>query len=110
LEFHALGEVLDVVAPYNVAIIPSYKIGGKWRLFGAMAGKSISNKIFSSLDRFIVEDIPQIILQIIYIFSREESVFDDENGTFVVVSLVFNFASLLITFYKFFTIRPSIIT
>jgi len=53
LEFEAVGNILDVVAPYNVSTIPNWKC-----LPESLRGKTISNAIFKSFLRIAGEDIP----------------------------------------------------
>ena len=56
LEFIALSDVLDVVAPYNVVPIPNNWFTRKF--MGTNAGKSVPRKMINTGTRIFLEDIP----------------------------------------------------
>jgi hypothetical protein len=62
LEFMALGEILDVVSPYNVSHIWTNWIT---RYLG-IAGKTINNHILTHIVRIVFEDVPQLVIQLIF--------------------------------------------
>jgi hypothetical protein len=56
LEMVALGDILDSVAPYNVSTIPN-----NWftkTFFPFYSGMTISNRIISSIQKLMLEDVP----------------------------------------------------
>ena len=57
----AVSEVMDVISASNAATIPN------WRIFGSLRGKLINNRIVNNFLRIILEDIPQIALQVWFI-------------------------------------------
>ena len=57
----AVSEVMDVISASNAASIPNF------RIFGSLRGKLVNNRIVNNILRIILEDIPQIALQVWFI-------------------------------------------
>ncbi|KRX09486.1 hypothetical protein PPERSA_12229 [Pseudocohnilembus persalinus] len=102
IEFNAVADVLDFIAPYNVVVIPNNCITRI--ILPQFYGKAINNKVLVSILTFIFEDIPQLLLGLAFIFQNEQ------KYTFNVISvIVMSLISLIIAFYNFMSIRPSIL-
>ncbi|EAR85563.2 transmembrane protein, putative (macronuclear) [Tetrahymena thermophila SB210] len=100
LDFIAFSEVLDIVSPYNVTRIPN-----NWLtklIIPKISGQSMNQRIYYQLLRILFEDVPQIIIQIIYLIGQ--------INIYAYISLIMSFISFSLAFYKILSIRPSIIS
>jgi hypothetical protein len=57
----AVSEVMDVISASNASPIPNL------RIFGSLRGKLVNNRIVNNFLRIILEDMPQIVLQVWFI-------------------------------------------
>ncbi|KAL4473615.1 hypothetical protein ABPG74_022479 [Tetrahymena malaccensis] len=102
VEFEAVNNILDTVAPYNISFVPNNFL---FRFFfPTAAGQSISNRLMHSIQKFLLEDIFQIILQAAFVADQGK---DDLT---VMLSIASSILSLLKAFYKFMSIRPTTIS
>ncbi|KAL4497405.1 hypothetical protein ABPG72_011340 [Tetrahymena utriculariae] len=100
LDFIAFSEVLDIVSPYNVTRIPN-----NWLtklIIPKISGQSMNQRIYYQLLRILFEDVPQIIIQIIYLIGQ--------INIYAYISLIMSFISFSLALYKILSIRPSIIS
>ncbi|EAR92477.2 transmembrane protein, putative (macronuclear) [Tetrahymena thermophila SB210] len=102
VEFEAVNNILDTVAPYNISFVPNNFL---FRfLFPTAAGQSISNRLMHSIQKFLLEDVIQIFLQAAFVIDQGK---DDLT---VMLSIASSILSLLKAFYKFMSIRPTTIS
>ena len=100
--FFLMGDIFDRYVPGNVKRFK--KILGvrlKWSIF-------ISTSILLAILKFFLEDLPQSIIQCVYIFALQQ----DSKGNsdwIIIVNIVKNFVSLIASFYGVVTLRPSYI-
>ncbi|KAL4429069.1 hypothetical protein ABPG74_022155 [Tetrahymena malaccensis] len=99
-ECSALSEVLDQMCPYNVKHLPDWCIFRGWR------NQSINSHILNYMQKFLLKNLPQIILQILFL---EKSAGTQLNTT-VIISMSTSILSFFLSFLTFLTIRPSSIT
>ncbi|KAL4470850.1 hypothetical protein ABPG72_016396 [Tetrahymena utriculariae] len=99
-ECSALSEVLDQMCPYNVKHLPDWCIFRGWR------NQSINSHILNYMQKFLLKNLPQIILQILFL---EKSAGSQLNTT-VIISMTTSILSFFLSFLTFLTIRPSSIT
>ena len=91
--------MLDLVAPFNVSIIPDNYLTRI--IFKNDVGKAIPNLISVKFRKFLFEDLPQMILQIIFL---SEKGFANEIVIFNLLSTILN---MLFSIYYIMSIRPS---
>ncbi|KAL4503936.1 hypothetical protein ABPG72_022566 [Tetrahymena utriculariae] len=102
VEFEAVNNILDTVAPYNISFVPNNFL---FRFFfPTAAGQSISNRLMHSIQKFLLEDVIQIFLQAAFVVDQGK---DDLT---VMLSIASSILSLLKAFYKFMSIRPTTIS
>ncbi|CAD8051822.1 unnamed protein product [Paramecium sonneborni] len=103
----ALAQILDNVAPYNVSVFPNRWIIRK--LIPNAAGKSLNKSIKNYLIKFIFEDVPQLTLQLTFIYRMTISK-QITLGWSIYITLGTSIVTIIISFFKFMKIRPSTIS
>ncbi|CAD8043815.1 unnamed protein product [Paramecium primaurelia] len=103
----ALAQILDTVAPYNVSVFPN-----KWfirKLIPNVAGKSLNKSIKNYLIKFIFEDVPQLTLQLTFLYKMTISK-QITLGWSIYITLGTSIVTIIISFFKFMQLRPSTIS
>ncbi|KAL4479258.1 hypothetical protein ABPG72_011470 [Tetrahymena utriculariae] len=104
LEFHAVSDTLDLISPSNVVVFPVFLRKISLFRLRTIAGIAFNGRIYNAIQRFLLEDFPQLIIQIIFL------ILEDKANINIILSFVATIVTLLISLYKFLSIRPSAIS
>ncbi|CAD8043825.1 unnamed protein product [Paramecium primaurelia] len=99
----AIALILDQVAPFNVDIIPNNFI--MRFLMPNQAGKAINSSIKGYLIQFLFEDLPQIIILIIFLV--KQAIKNGDLKWNIIITLLTSSLAVITSFYKFMSIRPT---
>jgi hypothetical protein len=102
LEFKALSSVYNVVSPYNAEYIEN-NIFNRF-FFPSLAGLSISKEIINNGKKVFLKDIPQIYLQLYFLY------FNSSTNFSIYIGLTSTLANTLNALGEFLRTRPSIVT
>ncbi|KAL4444726.1 hypothetical protein ABPG74_015934 [Tetrahymena malaccensis] len=103
LEFHAVSDTLDLISPSNVVVFPVFLRKISWFRLRTIAGIAFNGRIYNAIQRFLLEDFPQLIIQIIFL------ILENKANINIILSFIATIFTLLISLYKFLSIRPSTI-
>ncbi|EAS02411.2 transmembrane protein, putative (macronuclear) [Tetrahymena thermophila SB210] len=103
LEFHAVSDTLDLISPSNVVVFPVFLRKISLFRLRTIAGIAFNGRIYNAIQRFLLEDFPQLIIQIIFL------ILENKANINIILSFVATIVTLLISMYKFLSIRPSTI-